>query len=63
MNENNPTSRSPSATRSIRAKLYPAALRSSDAEPLPLRRQRDTDLVWHRSVLVCAGQLARIVTV
>ena len=25
--------------------------------------QHGTDLVWHRSVLVCAGQLARIVTV
>ena len=25
--------------------------------------QHGTDLVWHRSVLVCAGQLVRIVTV
>jgi hypothetical protein len=26
-------------------------------------QQQGTDLVWHRSVLVCAGQLARIVTI
>jgi len=25
--------------------------------------QQRIDLVWHRSVLVCAGQLVRIVTV
>jgi hypothetical protein len=25
--------------------------------------QHDTDVVWHRSVLVCAAQLVRIVTV